>query len=72
MKKQILPNILRAPIAAAIALALPHSLYASDWTGTNANWSSNGNPGWNGTGVPDGVGSRRQSRCQRHQYHHGG
>ena len=33
------------------------SVQASDWTGANANWSSNANPGWNGTGVPNAVGA---------------
>ncbi|MFA7236650.1 MAG: PEP-CTERM sorting domain-containing protein [Phycisphaeraceae bacterium] len=27
----------------------------SIWSGGYANWSSNGNPGWNGTGVPNAV-----------------
>src|SRR5258708_22149072 len=34
-----------------------HSAYASDWTGGNGNWSSNAATGWNGTGVPNGVGA---------------
>lgn len=29
----------------------------SVWSGTNGNWSSNISPGWNATGVPDGVGA---------------
>jgi len=33
------------------------SAHASSWTGGTANWNSNGNPGWNGTGVPDAVGA---------------
>ncbi len=32
-------------------------LSASVWTGGSGNWSSNANPGWNGTGVPNGVGA---------------
>lgn len=30
---------------------------AATWTGGGANWSSNGNPGWNGTGVPNSAGA---------------
>jgi len=30
---------------------------ASVWTGGSGNWSSNGDPGWNGTGVPNAVGA---------------
>jgi fibronectin-binding autotransporter adhesin len=30
---------------------------ASDWTGANGEWSDNGDPGWNGTGVPNAVGA---------------
>jgi fibronectin-binding autotransporter adhesin len=33
------------------------SVQAANWAGTPGNWSSNGNPGWNGTGVPDAVGA---------------
>lgn len=30
---------------------------ASSWTGTPGDWSSDGNPGWNGTGVPNAPGA---------------
>lgn len=30
---------------------------ASTWSGQTANWDSNENPGWNGTGVPNGQGA---------------
>ena len=30
---------------------------ASTWTGTPGNWSSDGNPGWNGSGVPNAQGA---------------
>ena len=30
---------------------------ASTWSGQSANWDSNENPGWNGTGVPNGQGA---------------
>lgn len=33
------------------------SVQASDWTGGNSTWSSNANPGWNGTDVPNAVGA---------------
>lgn len=32
-------------------------LTAADWVGGSGNWSSNGNPGWNGAGVPNGIGA---------------
>ncbi|MCX7001980.1 MAG: hypothetical protein NTV22_01755 [bacterium] len=38
---------------ALITVALP--LAASTWTGGGANWNSNVNPGWNGTGVPNAI-----------------
>jgi autotransporter-associated beta strand protein len=46
---------LAALVVTSVALTL--SSYASDWTGGDGNWSSNGNPGWNGTGVPNAVGA---------------
>jgi hypothetical protein len=46
---------LLALVAASVGLSF--SAYASDWTGGTGNWSSNGNPGWNGTGVPNAVGA---------------
>ena len=38
-----------------LSFALP--LLASEWTGGNANWSSDASPGWNGTGVPNAQGA---------------
>ena len=35
----------------------PGSARASDWTGVVGDWSSNDNPGWNGTGIPNGAGA---------------
>jgi autotransporter-associated beta strand protein len=50
----------RTGITLAVAAMLSvgsHNMLASDWAGANANWSDNGNPGWNGTGVPNGIGA---------------
>ena len=33
------------------------SMHASDWIGANGNWDSDINPGWNGTGIPNGIGA---------------
>ena len=44
-----------AAVAAALLLAAPAG--ASTWNGAGADWSSDGDPGWNGTGVPNGVGA---------------
>lgn len=42
----------------AVVLLLPADFAAaSNWTGASANWSSNANPGWNGSGVPNAVGA---------------
>ena len=41
----------------ATALLAPLMAGASVWSGGNGNWSSDGTPGWNGTGVPDGQGA---------------
>lgn len=42
----------------AFVLCASHNLHAaSTWTGGTGNWSSNLNPGWNGTGVPDAAGA---------------
>jgi autotransporter-associated beta strand protein len=40
-----------------LAVLAPLSARASTWTGSSGNWSSNGNPGWNGTGVPNAQGA---------------
>ena len=50
-------TLLKLLLLIAASVALSFSAYASDWTGGNGNWSSNGNPGWNGTGVPNAVGA---------------
>ncbi len=48
----------RAGLGAAIVLAMAVSpSMASVWTGGTGTWSSNGNPGWNGTGVPNAAGA---------------
>ncbi len=44
-------------VVAVISLALTLSAYASDWSGGTGFWSSNGSPGWNGTGAPNGIGA---------------
>lgn len=40
-----------------LALFTAATLHASDWAGGSGNWSSDGSPGWNGTGVPNAVGA---------------
>lgn len=48
------------PVVAVSFFALSASVPVhaqSIWAGSGTNWSSNGNPGWNGTGVPDAVGA---------------
>jgi autotransporter-associated beta strand protein len=58
MKSSSAPFILTAAVTASLALTgLPQRAHASTWAGANANWSSNANPGWNGTGVPDAIGA---------------
>ena len=44
-------------VLSAASVALNLSAQTSDWTGGDGNWSSNDNPGWNGTGVPNAVGA---------------
>jgi fibronectin-binding autotransporter adhesin len=43
-------------VATSLALSASWS-NASDWAGGSGNWSSDANPGWNGTGVPNGIGA---------------
>ena len=38
-------------------VTLAITCYGSDWTGGIGNWSSDGSPGWNGTGIPNGLGT---------------
>lgn len=65
MKKMPSSNKLKVckrlgPVVAVSFFALSASVPCraqSTWAGSGANWSSNGNPGWNGTGVPDAVGA---------------
>ncbi len=47
-------------LALSLGLSLsvvPPSVFASTWIGGAGNWSDNGNPGWNDTGVPNAVGA---------------
>ena len=60
MKSKLLLNKFHATLAAGLltaSIVVAPSTQASDWAGTNGNWSSNGSPGWNGTGVPNAVGA---------------
>src|SRR4051794_27371693 len=41
-----------AAIAPFGALSAQAAIATHTWVGTPGNWTSNGNPGWNGTGVP--------------------
>jgi len=55
-------TLLKFSALLATSLAFTLNALASDWTGgtgnsTPDNWSSNGIPGWNGTGVPNAVGA---------------
>lgn len=55
MTSRILNSI---SLAVAMAATLGwQSAEASSWTGGTGTWSSNASPGWNGTGVPDGIGA---------------
>lgn len=40
-----------------MTLLVSSSALASTWAGATGNWSSDGNPGWNGTGIPNGQGA---------------
>ncbi|MFA4944828.1 MAG: autotransporter-associated beta strand repeat-containing protein [Lentisphaeria bacterium] len=42
-------------LAALLAVAAGGAASASTWTGNGGVWSSDGSPGWNGTGVPNAV-----------------
>ena len=60
MKSKLLLNKFHATLAAGLLTAsfvVAPSTQASTWAGGNGNWSSNGSPGWNGTGVPNAVGA---------------
>ncbi len=50
-------NPLRLLVLIAASVALSVSAQTSDWAGGDGSWSSNGSPGWNGTGVPNAVGA---------------
>ena len=52
----LLAKLLIPGIAVAIWCMAP-TAWTSTWTGTPGNWSSNGSPGWNGTGVPNSQGA---------------
>jgi hypothetical protein len=41
--------------AAATFVSVSTASAQSTWTGAGTNWSSNANPGWNGTGVPNTI-----------------
>ena len=49
-------TFLAASLLTASFVVTP-SAQAANWIGANANWNSNANPGWNGTGVPNAVGA---------------
>jgi fibronectin-binding autotransporter adhesin len=44
-------------LLATLSLVAPAAQAQSSWNGTTGNWSSNASTGWNGTGVPNGVGA---------------
>jgi len=52
----LVTKLLIPGITAAICVTALTS-QASNWTGATGNWSSDGNPGWNGTGVPNAQGA---------------
>ena len=47
--------LLSLAISGAIWIVAPNAEADSQWAGTPGNWSSNSNPGWNGTGVPNAA-----------------
>jgi autotransporter-associated beta strand protein len=47
-----------AALTCSVVFSLPATCLAqSIWTGGSANWSSDLNPGWNGSGVPNNIGA---------------
>ncbi len=50
-------NYSKIVIFTGFLLGSPCLSFASVWAGGSGNWSSDVNPGWNGTGVPNGVGA---------------
>jgi autotransporter-associated beta strand protein len=50
-------EILRRCIGPAATLLAAGAAHASTWSGGNGLWSSNTNPGWNTTGVPNATGA---------------
>ncbi|MFA7343065.1 MAG: PEP-CTERM sorting domain-containing protein [Terrimicrobiaceae bacterium] len=59
MKTTHTPKVVAASLSLAAVMAFfgTSSVLASTWTGVGGNWNSDGNPGWNGTGVPDAAGA---------------
>ena len=59
MQSSLSPHRVALSLAAALmfacVIATPAS--ASLWTGAAGNWSSDADPGWNGTGVPNAAGA---------------
>jgi hypothetical protein len=54
---ETLKNLRRFLAGSGLVFISAFSAHASSWTGGSAAWSSNGNPGWNGTGVPNAAGA---------------
>lgn len=46
-----------AALAAGLAVTMVAPAIGSTWTGADGSWSSNANPGWNTTGVPNSIGA---------------
>lgn len=58
LKIPVLPVALtKKAVAGLCLLAIAPVASASVWTGGTGNWSDNSATGWNGTGVPDGIGA---------------
>jgi autotransporter-associated beta strand protein len=47
----------RLTLCLSMLAAVAMTAQASDWAGNAGLWSSDGDPGWNGTGVPNAIGA---------------
>jgi autotransporter-associated beta strand protein len=54
---QLRSKLVRNTVAGLCLLSVSPAAFASVWTGGSGNWSDNSATGWNGTGVPDGIGA---------------
>jgi autotransporter-associated beta strand protein len=48
-------GLMMLAVAAVVCAAPGQVAHAATWTGGSGDWSSNGDPGWNGAGVPNAI-----------------